>query len=190
MLVVPGPTTTGSSSLILMPFFPADGHFTSGVELSLRVTPDCSVSMIIRKPRYVPSGRVTTPRLAVLPPVSVRRLISVFGDTRVFHPSVSDSSAASAESTSANRPSMRTTNTSTLFTSLYGKGASVSCIESCPDPLPVVSDSVQAIAPEPAIATAASTLSVDLITSYLSKGPLNRGTFSGRWRGQIPSQNP
>ena len=167
--VVPGPMTTGSSSLILIPFFPADGHFTSGVVLSSSVIPDSSVSMIIRNPRYVPSGRLTDPRFAVLPPVRSRRLSEVFGDTRVIHSPSSESSAASAESTSATRPSIRTTKMSTLWTSSNGKGASVRRMLSCPDSLPVLLDSVQARVARPATANAASCVSRFVIIGYLSE---------------------
>ena len=99
--VVPSVTVNGLSRMILIPFFPADGHMTSGFELSLSVTLDCDGSMISLKLRYVPTGRVATPRFAVFPPARVRRLMLLFGVTRVFHPAESPSKAAAAESVSA-----------------------------------------------------------------------------------------
>src|SRR5258708_37674735 len=94
--------------------------------------------MIMRNPWYVPVARALAPRFEVVPPVSVSRLMLLFGVAMVVQPDIRVSSLASRESTAATLASMRTTKMSARLTWPNGNGASVNWTPSWPVVLAVL----------------------------------------------------
>src|SRR6185437_3054523 len=136
LVVVPGTTTSGCESTILIPDRLALGKVIPGVVEPDSTCPFFNVtlervgSMIRRKPLYVPAARTSCPMVVATPLCNDNRLNDAFGVAIACHPCAADapssrSVSAPASSTSAVRASTRTTNMSTRLTESDRNGASV-----------------------------------------------------------------